>query len=213
MPYNKRYSQIFTQSRLILLFVLRQNGNAEVQLAFVGRRNKLLQISSVPQFHVQTQEGAVHLLEPLQALLSVPDCPEKRLQEANVTQIQTSVLFPASPEIIALVFWMKLRMKVYSQHWLHIRVQLDYFSWVQLTFTDQAVMELGLILRWCLFLCFVLTWKVLLPQKNPVCKILQIQPSKRCSSAAPARLKKKKRVIAVDRLDRFEHASLNFHSL
>lgn len=40
---------------------------------------------------------------------------------------------------------MKLRMKVYSKYWLHTRVQLDYFSRVQLTFTDQTVMELGLI--------------------------------------------------------------------
>lgn len=97
--------------------MLRQNGNAEVQLAFVGRRNKLLQIFSVSQFYIQTQEGAVNLLDALQALLSASDCPEKRFQEANVTQKQTSVLFPAWPEIIVFfVFWMKLRMKVYSKY-------------------------------------------------------------------------------------------------
>lgn len=137
--------------RLTLPFVLHQNGNTEVQLAFVGRRNQPLQLFSVSKFHIQPQEGAVNLLDALQALLSVSDCPEKRFQEANVTRKQTSVFFPAWPEIIALVFWMKLRMKVYSKYCLHARVQLDDFSRVQLTFTDQAVMELCLILRWFLF--------------------------------------------------------------
>lgn len=84
--------------------MLRQEGNTEVQLAFVGRRNKLMQIFSVSQFHIQTQEGAINLLDALQALLCVSDCPEKLFQEADVTQKQTSVLFPAGPEIIALVF-------------------------------------------------------------------------------------------------------------
>lgn len=55
-------------------------------------------------------------------------------------------------------------------------------------------------------LYFVLTWKGLEPQKNPVCKIWQIQPGKRCSSAAPARLQRKATTI-----DRFEHTISNLH--
>lgn len=75
-----------------------------------------MQIFSVSQFHIQTQEGAVNLLDALQALLRVSDCPEKRFQKANVRQKQTPVVFPAWLEVIALVFGMKMRMKVSSKY-------------------------------------------------------------------------------------------------
>lgn len=106
-----------------------------------------MQIFSVSQFHIQTQKGAVNLLDALQALLCVSDCPEKRFQKANVRQKETSVFFPAWLEVIALVFGKKMRMKVSSKYWLHARVELEDFSRVQLTFTDQALMELCWILR------------------------------------------------------------------
>lgn len=118
--------------------VLLQNRNAVVQPTLIGKVNKLLQIFIVSQFYVQPQEGAVHLLTALQALLRLPDCSEKISQEAQVMMKCVSVLSPEHLEIPALVHLIKPGLKVLAEARQHVRVEPDDFSGVQLTFAAQV---------------------------------------------------------------------------
>lgn len=109
-----------------------------VQLALIGKCHKLLQIFSVSQFYIQPQEGAVHLLIALQALLSTPNCSEKISQEAQVMMKCASVFLPENLKVLALVHLIKPRLKVLAETRLHVGVETDDFSGVQLTFTVQV---------------------------------------------------------------------------
>lgn len=83
-----------------------------VEHASIGKCYKLLQIFGVTQFCIQPQEGAVHLHSALQALLSPADCSEKISQEDQVMMKCVSVLLPEHLEIPALVYFIKLGLKV-----------------------------------------------------------------------------------------------------
>lgn len=104
-----------------------------VQPALIRKRHKLLQIFSVSQFYVQPQEGAVHLLNALQALLRLPDCSEKISQEVQVMMKCVSVVLPEHLKIPGLPHLIKLGLKVLAKTRLHVRVEADDFSGVQLT--------------------------------------------------------------------------------
>lgn len=97
-----------------------------------------MQIFSVSQFCIQPQEGAVHLFIALKALLSTPDCSQKISQEAQVMMKCASVFLPENLKILALVHLIKLRYKVLAETRLHVGVETDDFSGVQLTFTAQV---------------------------------------------------------------------------
>lgn len=126
--------------------MLLQNRNTVVQLALIGKCHQLLQVFSVSQFYVQPQEGAVHLLNALQALLTLPDCPEKISQEAQVMMKCVSVLLPEHLEISALVPPIKLGLKALAETRLHVGVETDDFSGVQLTFAVQVGKEYRFVL-------------------------------------------------------------------
>ena len=112
--------------------VLLQNRDTVAQRALIRKGHKLLQVFTVSQFHVQPQEGAIHLLTALQALLCPPDCSEKLSQEAQVMMKCAPVLSAEHPEIPALVQLIKLGLKVLAETRLHVGVEADDFSWVQL---------------------------------------------------------------------------------
>lgn len=79
--------------------MLFQNRDAVLQRALVGRLHKLPQILSVTQFHVQPQEGAVHLLAAAaEALRSLPDRPEKISEETQVIATRVLILVPRRPQ-------------------------------------------------------------------------------------------------------------------
>ncbi len=118
--------------------MLLQNGNTEVQAAFIRRFYKLLQIFCILQFQIQPQEGAVHLHNALQALLHLPDCSEKISQETQVMMKCVYVLSPEHLEIPALVYLIKLGLKVPAETRLHVRVEIEDLSRVQLPFTVQV---------------------------------------------------------------------------
>lgn len=112
-----------------------------IQPAVIGKCQQLLQIFSVSQFCVQPQEGAVHLRSALQVLLCPPDRSEKISQEGQVMMKCVSVLSPEHLKIPALVLMIKPGLKVLTETRLHIRVEVDDFSGVQLTFTVKVSNE------------------------------------------------------------------------
>lgn len=116
--------------------VLLQNRDTEVQTALTGKSNKLLEFFIIVHFYIQPQEGAVHFLTALQASLCPPFCSEKISQEGQVMMKFVSVLLLEHLEISALVYLIKMRLKVLAE--THIRVEADDFSRVQLTFTVQV---------------------------------------------------------------------------
>lgn len=136
-----------TANKLFLPVVLFQEKSTMVQVAPIGKCHKLLQISSVTQFCVQPQEGAVHLHTALQALLSPADCSEKISQEGQVVMKCVSVLSPQHLEVRALVHFIKLGLKVLTDTRLHVREEADDFSGVQLTFTVQV--GIGYVRLYC----------------------------------------------------------------
>lgn len=121
--------------------MLLQNRSTVLQLTPIGKCHKLLQIFSVCQFYVQPEEGAVHLLNAMQALLRFPDCSEKMSQEAQVMMKCVSVLLPQHLQIHALVRLIKPGLKVHTEARPHARVETDDFSGVQLTFAVQVRKE------------------------------------------------------------------------
>lgn len=194
--------------------MLRQNRNTEVQLAFVGRHNKLQHFFSVSQFHIQTQEGAINLLDALQVWLSVPwlswetpprskcnaetnFCPLPSvtgdhcscfLDEAeNESLFQVLTAYPGTVGLFlsgpADLYWSNSD-----------GVRLDF--WDGFWFCILYLHEKFFSLRKILFVKF---------SKSGQARdaLLQLLPGK----------KKKKKVMAMDRLDRYEHASLKFHYL
>lgn len=114
--------------------VLLQNRNAVVQLTLIGRSHQLLQVLGVSQFHVQPQEGAIHLLTAAQALRSLLDRSEKISQETQVMTKRVSVLPPEHPQIRGLAHLIKPRLEVLAETRLNLGVEADDFSWVQLAF-------------------------------------------------------------------------------
>lgn len=109
-----------------------------VQPAHIGRCNKLLQIFTLSQFYVQPQEGAVHLLTALQALLHLPDYSEEVSQEGQVMMKLVPVVLAEHLEIPAPVYLIKLGFKVLAEARLRVRKEADDFSGVQLTGTVQV---------------------------------------------------------------------------
>lgn len=118
--------------------MLLQNRNTLRQAALIGKRHKLLQIFIVFQFYIQPQEGAVHLLNALQAFLSPLDCTEKISQEAQVMMKRVPVLLPDHLEVSGLVLLIKLGLKVLADTRLYVRVETDDFSGVKLPIAVQV---------------------------------------------------------------------------
>lgn len=113
--------------------MLLQNRDAVLQRALVGRLHKLPQILSVSQFHVQPQEGAVHLLAAAEALRRLPDGPEEISEEAQVTTPRGLILVPQRPQRLAgLVLLIEPRPEVTTEAGTNLGVEKDDFSGVQL---------------------------------------------------------------------------------
>lgn len=117
--------------------MLLQNRNAVIQLTLIGGSHQLLQVLGVSQFHVQPQEGAVHLLTAALALRSLPDRSEEISQETQVMMKRVSVLPPEQPQIRGLAHLIKPRLEVLAEARLNLGVEADDFSWVQLAFAVQ----------------------------------------------------------------------------
>lgn len=113
-----------------------QNRDAVLQRARVGRLHELPQVPSVSQFHVQPQEGAVHLLAALEALRSLPRRHEKISEEAQVTAMRVRVRAPQRPQRLAgLVLLIVPRPEVTAEAGANLGVEEDDFSGVQLAST------------------------------------------------------------------------------
>ena len=109
-----------------------------IQTALVWKCHKLLQIFSVSKFCVQPQEGAVYLCSAHHVLPRPPDSFEKIPKEGQVMMKCVSVLLPEYLEVPASRDSINLRLKVLAETRLHVRVEADDFSGVQLTFTVQV---------------------------------------------------------------------------
>lgn len=116
--------------------MLFQNRDTVLQRARVGRLHELPQVLSVSQFHVQPQEGAVHLRVALQAPRSLPHRHEKTSEETQVTAMRVRVLAPQRPQRIAGLFLLiESRPEVTAEAGTNLGVEEDDFSGVQLAST------------------------------------------------------------------------------
>lgn len=122
--------------------MLLQHRDAVLQHAGVGRLHELPQILSVSQFHVQPQEGAVHLLAAPKALWSLPDRHEEIAQETQVRATRVRVLAPPRPQSLAgLVLLIEPSPEVTAEAQADLWVEVDDFSGVQLASTVEFSKE------------------------------------------------------------------------